>query len=74
MLSTLLDVLGFAAFTAATYLLAGPAGALYVAGACLLITSLGVNDDAAATHVRRLVGPVRRRARAIRQRLHRTKE
>jgi hypothetical protein len=66
MLSTLLDLLGFAAFVAATYLLAGPVGALYVAGAALLIISLAVNDDAAAAALGRVTAPARVRLTALR--------
>lgn len=64
MLSTLLDLLGFAAFVAATYLVAGPAGALYVSGAALLVTSLAVDDEAASAVLGRPVRSVRARLTA----------
>jgi hypothetical protein len=68
MFSTFLDLLGFAAFVAATYLLAGPVGGLYVAGAALLITGAAVNDEAANAALGRLVGPLRARV-SVRERV-----
>lgn len=68
MLSTLLELLGFAAFTAATYIIAGPAGALYVAGASLLFIAYAIDDKSVASAAGRALAPARARISAWRDR------
>lgn len=69
MLSTLLELLGFAAFVAATYLLAGPVGALYTGGAAFLIVGYAVTDSPADTALSRASAPARARIGALRTRI-----
>jgi hypothetical protein len=61
MFSTLLELLGFAAFVAATYIVAGLAGALYVAGGSLLFIAYAIDDESVASAAGRLAAPVRAR-------------
>lgn len=68
MLSTFLELLGFTALTAATYLVAGPAGALYVAGASLLFIAYAIDDTSVAATLGRATAPLRTRVTAWRAR------
>lgn len=68
MFSTFLELLGFAAFVAATYLVAGLAGALYVGGGLLLVLGYATNDDAAGAVVAKALAPARARVLALRAR------
>lgn len=67
MFSTLLELLGFAAFVAATYLIFGLAGALYVGGGLLLVVGYAVDDEASAgTIVTKVTASARSRVQALR--------
>lgn len=72
MLSTLLELAGFAAIVAATYLLGGLVPCLYTAGGLLLLVGYAVEDEQAALALRGASAPVRgwllarRQARVLR--------
>jgi hypothetical protein len=66
--STLLELAGFAAIIAATYLLAGLAASLFVAGGCLLLTGYATEDEKAVLALRRATRPVRAVAQRARER------
>lgn len=69
MLSTFLELAGFASLIAATFLLGGLIAALYSGGAVLLLIGYATDDAKAAVSVARAVAPVRRVPGRVRARL-----
>ena len=67
MLSTLTELLGFAALTAGAYVVGGLAAALFTAGGALLVVGYALEDDNVALKLRRVVHVARGLAVTIRQ-------
>jgi hypothetical protein len=65
-LSTLLELAGFGAIIAATYLIGGLIPALYTTGGVLLLVGYAVEDKQAALALHRVLAPVRQRFAAAR--------
>ena len=66
MFSTLLELAGFGAIIAATYLVGGLVAALYVAGPVLLLLGYAVEDERAVLALGRAVAPARKRLVGLR--------
>lgn len=60
MLSTLLELAGFASIVAASYLVGGIIVGLYVLGPVLLLVGYAADDERATVSLARAMAPVRR--------------
>ena len=71
MVSTVLELAGFCAIIAATFLVAGLAAALFVTGPVLLLCGYAVEDEKAVMALSRAVTVAARPVRGVRARLTR---